>query len=675
MAPASPSLAPPRYKTPMIARTACAAILAAASLTPAAQANRGDFALAAPASAPAVLAYVRVDAWPAAEEAASRWLDPVARKYVQYDRLTAPGAASVAEIDSFLHANLDWPGNAALTLRREQALAAEPDDATALPFCARLKLTLPTALLRCAGAFAHAGQGEAADAAARQAWLRGLAGADAERRFMQHWGHAVTPADQWRRFDRVASDPPAAQRQLARLDAAHRQAAQVLLALRHDDPRAPAMLAALPAAMRADPALMLAEAARLERAGRFGDATQLWTSAGADAERAADPARLPGFWDERDRLARDLLATGDAATAYTLAATPGRIAPRQALDADFLAGWIALRWLHDPARAAPHFTALAAASKAAITEARAHYWLARCAAARGDAAAARSEFTVAARWPTTYYGQLAALALDNDPAALNARITALSDPPWTTAQALAFLGQEDARAAALLVAWGEKWRARPFLQQLAANAAGPAGQAMAARLALGFGLPDQAVAIARRAGVGGLVLADAGWPTSVVPPPGPVEPAVILGLIRQESSFDTAAASPVGARGLMQLMPDTAREVALQLGDDLQLVSLTGDPRENVRLGDSYLQNLLDRFSGFLPLALSAYNAGAARVEQWLTANGDPRGGGAIGMIDWIELIPFVETRNYVQRVVENVAVYRAREGVVRPYPVEPWHD
>ena len=153
---------------------------------------------------------------------------------------------------------------------------------------------------------------------------------------------------------------------------------------------------------------------------------------------------------------------------------------------------------------------------------------------------------------------------------------------------------------------------------------------MAARLALGFGLPDQAVAIARRAGVGGLVLADAGWPVSVVPPPGPVEPAVILGLIRQESSFDTAAASPVGARGLMQLMPDTAREVAQQLGDDLRLVSLTGDPRENVRLGDSYLQGLLDRFGGFLPLAFAAYNAGPARVEQWLAANGDPRGGGAI---------------------------------------------
>ena len=286
---------------------------------------------------------------------------------------------------------------------------------------------------------------------------------------MQRWGHAVAPADQWRRFDRVASDPAAAQRQLARLDAAHRQAAQVLLALRHDDPRAPAMLAALPAAMRADPALMLAEAVRLRRAGWLTDAARFWADAGAAAERAADPARLPGFWDERDQLARDLLSAGDAASAYTLAATPGRIAPRQALDADFLAGWLALRWLHDPARAAPHFAALAAASKAAITEARAHYWLARCAAARGDAAAARAEFGIAARWPTTYYGQLAALALGDDPAALNARITALRDPPWTTKQALGFsrpggrarrrpagrLGRAVARAAVPAAARGE----------------------------------------------------------------------------------------------------------------------------------------------------------------------------------------------------------------------------
>ncbi len=656
--------------TRIAASLALAMILSASRAT----AEQPRFGLLAAASTPNPLAYVRTDDWAGGRTAADRWLDPVARGYVHYDRMTAPGDATVGEIDAFLRDHPDWPGAATLALRRQQALATEPDKAVVLGFCARLHLDLSAALLRCAGAFAQAGQQKTARADARLAWLDGVVGTDAERLFMQAWGEAVSPDDQWRRFLRLARDPAAVQRQLARLDAAHRQAAQTLLALRRNDPRAPVMLAALPGGLADQPALVLARTTWLRAAGRLDDAARLWTRAGAAAERGADAAELPEFWSERDRLARDLLARGDAAGAYRIAAAPGRIAPLQALDADFLSGWIALRRLHDPARAAPHFAALGAASRAVITQARAHYWLARCAAASGDAVGAKAELTVAAAFPTTYYGQLAALALGDDPAALDARIAALHDPRWTQAEAVGFLGREDARAAALLVAWGEPWRARPFLAQIAAIAPGPAGPAMAARLALGLGLPETAVAIARQASVGGLVLADAGWPQTITPPSGPVEPAVVLGLIRQESSFEADAASPAGARGLMQLMPATARLVARQLGQSIRLVSLTEDPAENVRLGDAYLAGLIDRFGGSLPLAIAAYNAGPASVVRWLAANGDPRPAGAdIDMIDWIELISYGETRDYVQRVVENVAVYRARAGVVQPYPVAPW--
>jgi soluble lytic murein transglycosylase len=279
---------------------------------------------------------------------------------------------------------------------------------------------------------------------------------------------------------------------------------------------------------------------------------------------------------------------------------------------------------------------------------------------------------LAAKWPTTFYGQLAAVALGDTPAELNARILALRDPAWTPPQAVTFLGRELARAAMVLVAWGEPWRARPFLLRLQDASPDPIMQSMAARLALGFGLPDQAVAIARHAGRDGLILADTGWPTTVTPPAGPVEPAVTLGVIRQESGFDVNAASPAGARGLMQLMPGTAADMARQLGVQPSLVSLTGDPQENMKLGTTYLQGLLDRFGGSLALALAAYNAGPGHVLDWLTTIGDPRAG-AIDMIDWIELIPFGETRNYVQRVIENVAVYRARLGVTAPYPLAPW--
>ena len=214
-------------------------------------------------------------------------------------------------------------------------------------------------------------------------------------------------------------------------------------------------------------------------------------------------------------------------------------------------------------------------------------------------------------------------------------------------------------------------RAKPFLLRADELAVSAGQRALAARFAADLGLPDQAVAIARRAGRDGVVLADAGWPRPVSPPEGVVEPAVALGLIRQESSFDTGAASPVGARGLMQLMPATAAAVAKRLSIPASVPALTADPAYNMRLGTAYLQGLLDEFGGALPLALAGYNAGPHRVRSWLAANGDPVAGG-VDMVDWIEMIPFNETRNYVQRVIENVVIYRAQRHEAVPHPVTP---
>ncbi len=199
---------------------------------------------------------------------------------------------------------------------------------------------------------------------------------------------------------------------------------------------------------------------------------------------------------------------------------------------------------------------------------------------------------------------------------------------------------------------------------------------MAARLALGLGLPDAAVSIARHAGLSGLVLPVAGWPMAVIPPEKPVNPAVTLAVIRQESGFDTGIVSPAGARGLMQLMPATAALLAQRSGEAITPVALTTDPARNMELGTGYLSNMLDRFGGSLPLALAAYNAGPHRVSQWLAQNGDPRAGepaGASGMIDWIEMIPLNETRNYVQRVLESVVIYAARRGEREPPLIGQW--
>ena len=615
------------------------------------------------------LTAIRTDHWAEAQAAAARVADPVAAKLVLYARLLTRGAATAPEIAAFMQSSPDWPQQALLEQRRQEAIAAEPDDATVLAQCAAGAPTEAPGLLRCAAALAIAGRNTEATETARTAWVTGLSDAAAEIAFLHRWAGVPTADDQWARFQHLAwQDVPAAIRQAARLDPVHRTAAEARLAVKRDDANAETLVAALPPALRDDPGLVLDRARSLRRTARDSDAASLWLRAG-DAAQAAAPDHRAAFWTERHALIRTLLKDGDNASAYALAKAHGQTAPEQAAEAEFLAGFIALRRLNDPTAAAGHFKALAALSSAAITQGRAHYWLGRTAAASGGDS--RGEYAKAAAWPTTFYGQLAALALGETSDALAARITALRDPVPTRDTVEGFTGHEVVRAALWLVAWGDARRARLFLLRMDELAPTTTERALTATLALRVGLPDTAVAIARRIGRDGGALPQNGWPMPFDPPP-PLDPAVSLGIMRQESGFDIAAISPSGARGLMQLMPATAQTVAKQIGVGTSLAALIADPAHNMALGTRYLQDLLDRFGGALPLAVAGYHGAPHRVDQWLAENGDPRVG-PIDMIDWIELIPFNETRNYVQRVLENVVIYRARRGEATPTLLAQW--
>jgi soluble lytic murein transglycosylase len=617
------------------------------------------------AQEPNPLTAVRMDRWADAQEAAARFADPVAEKLVLYLRLRAPGAATPAEIADFMQRNPDWPAQDALEHRREEAIASDPDDAAVLAQCSAepplANITLASALLRCAEATANAGRVADADALARQAWIDAIDTASAETAFLHRWGGVATAADQWARFQRLAwlSDPSAAVRQIGRLDSEHRAAAEARLAARRDDPKTEALVAALPPALQADPGLTLDRARSLRRTDHDGAAADLLI-------RTPDAGNLAAFWTERNLLARKLLHNGDPKTAYAVVAANRQTADEPRADAAFLAGFIALRMLHDPATAAKHFATLDA-SHAAITQGRAHYWLGRVAAAEGKDP--KPEYEKAAAWPTTFYGQLAILALNEAPAT---RIGKLRDPTWTRDTAIAFTEHEVLRAAAWLIAWGDPSRARVFLTRMDQLAPIPAERVLTAAFALSAGMPDGAVFVARRMGRDGLVLPHAGWPVPYSPAEPP-DPAFSLGIMRQESSFDIGAVSPSGARGLMQLMPPTAQTVARQLGIPVSIPALTSDAASNIRLGTAYLQEVLTQFDNCLPLAAAAYNAGPHRVAQWLADNGDPRTG-PVDMVDWIELIPIGETRNYVQRVTENVVMYRAMRH--DPTPIltgTPW--
>lgn len=417
----------------------------------------------------------------------------------------------------------------------------------------------------------------------------------------------------------------------------------------------------------------LTQVGSLHDAGNDDAAAALWVSSARTAMTNSTAAQQLLFWPAQDRLARALLMANDAKTAYAVVTstdlpTSGATARSHIADRDFFAGFLQLRFLNEPKAAAAWFNDLLTASTAVITQARGYYWLART----ESGATAAADYARAAAYPDTYYGQLAALALGNSPAQVAALIAGAGEPAFTAGDALNFGLKELPRAAALLVQMDDPQDAQIFLSRIGTVAGDDRSRELAAKLALGLGFPQSAVAIARIAGVDGQMLVREGWPLAETPPAG-LEPAVALGIMRQESSFDPTAISGAGAEGLMQLMPATARKTSRDNGIPYDNLF---DPTQNMALGTAYLAGLIQQFGDCLPLAIASYNAGPQNVANWLAENGDPemraQAGGA-NIIDWIEEIPFNETRNYVQRVTESIVVYRALQTGTADNPLTPW--
>ena len=248
--------------------------------------------------------------------------------------------------------------------------------------------------------------------------------------------------------------------------------------------------------------------------------------------------------------------------------------------------------------------------------------------------------------------------------------TRLPDPP--TPRIAEFGARDLARAVVTLADLGQSDRARLFLLRMEDVSPDAVDRALIARLAVLVGRPDHAVWVARRAGADGVVLLEDGWPTPYAAPPDGAEPALVNAITRQESNFELAAISSADARGPMQLLPSTAQQVARRLGIPHNAGMLTRDAAHNLRLGGAYITEMLDRYAGAVPMAAAAYNAGPRRVDEWLRSYGDPRVSGGPHILDWMEQIPFTETRNYAQRVIENLVVYRARAGIAAPHPLAP---
>jgi soluble lytic murein transglycosylase len=411
-----------------------------------------------------------------------------------------------------------------------------------------------------------------------------------------------------------------------------------------------------------------------ERWRKFGS---FWSSDRYDqaetylAEFTADPAALgqPGLWGERRQsLARRAARQGRAEIAYLLASAHHmtRADGYAYAELEWLAGWIALRKLNSPKLALVHFHRFNDAVETPISLGRGAYWLGRAYEALGDRDSAREWYGAGAIHQTTFYGQLAAAraGVAGDPL-----IASTDLPDWAKSPALR---SDDVRAGVLLHYAGEDALAFAMFSSVGQKLEGTAALGALARLALDLGQPHYAVRVSKHAARKGILLYPAYYPvTGLASYASTIEPALAMAIARQETELNPRAISPAGARGLMQLMPATAKKVAGWIGEPYSQDRLLDDWQYNARLGQTYLARRIEEFGGSYVLAAAAYNAGATRVDGWIGEYGDPRLPG-VDMIDWMESIPFGETRNYVQRVIEALYVYRARiAGNTGPMTIE----
>ena len=583
--------------------------------------------------------------------------DALQDKALLWSALLADGANfSFEDYQAFILQNPDFPSMAAMRVKAENVMPANLDDAAVgawfQSYPADLAPQTGMGALRYAVALNNAGDRARAQSVLRKALAEQNFGADTLIKY-QATG-LLNAADFYRRADRLLwqGDAAAARTMYPYLGPDYIALINARIALANNDKQAPNTLNAVPQTLQNDDGLLFERVRYRRKANDTDGAIELI------AQQPKNPAQAEKWGLERSILIRRLMDQDDYQRAYNLAAAHHYKDGEAFAGHEFLAGWLALQKLNKPDLAARHFAALSNGSKAIISKARGAYWQARAAQAAGNSTEAAELMQNAAQYTTTFYGQVAARALGREPKDFERAEPAVPD----SAKA-AFRNDERVRIAQLFYSERVKDKAALFLRSLIQKSSGKTDYIQLAQFANELGVPQVSVSAAKAAAAKTMQLPVSGYPVLDTVALGESVPAPLaLAIIRQESQFDTGATSKAGALGLMQLMPATASATANKMGLAHDAAMLTADPEHNIRLGSSYLAQRMQQFDNSIPLAAAAYNGGAANVQKWIAQYGDPRDP-EVDMIDWIETIPFGETRNYVQRVVENAEVYRIRLG------------
>lgn len=579
-------------------------------------------------------------------------------KALEWEYYVSPGSgAEFGEITEFMRANPDWPQMATLERRAEEAISVATPKSALLDWFDQHPPVSAEGAMYYAKALIDAGRAEQATDLVRKFWVSGNFGTAQERQFLNNFEDQIRDEDDIARLDRLMWDhlDTAIRQQMTRVDADHKLLAQARMAFDNEASNAESLASRLPDGVKNDPGLIYEWLRYRRNHDNDEGAIQLLR------HPAHDQGRPDLWWTERAVLARHALQKGNISVAYDIAQNHGQTDGAGFAEAEWLSGWIALRFLSDATQGLDHFSRMYDHVVIPRSRSRAAYWAGSAAESLGQGDEAVKWFNLAAQNVTTFYGQLAVSKLHQD------QLQALPPDPKPTKEDIAhFEHQEMTEVAHMLGQIKETDLVRPFMLRAIDLAQTPGERELAANLALSLGRPDIAVTVAKQSERQGVPLIQSGYP--VVPAAGDKpEHALVLSLIRQESAFHADAVSGAGAKGLMQLMPATAAQIAKALKvvfkkrDNLN-AQLTSNPSLNVKLGSAYVGDLLNDFNGSYVLTAAAYNAGPGRVRHWLKDMGDPRGSD-VDPVDWIESIPYWETRDYVERVLEATQIYRRKLG------------
>ncbi len=589
-------------------------------------------------------------------------VDPVARKLAEWVILRSNNTnPTFQRYAAFVTANPSWPHVPLFRRRAENALWNDHVDDNAVlaffaghpPMTAKGRYVLAHALLA-------KGDRAGATALVRYAWTHQDASTDVESKVLEMYGDMLTRADHKMRMEQrfYFDDIEAGMREAKRLGGDEIALARARAAVIKNLNNAKALLDAVPTSARHDPGYIFALAQWLRKNKKSEEAKNVMLTAPQDPTALVDTNQ---WWLERRILVRQLLDENKPKAAYLIARNAAP--PTQnnwRVDKYFTAGWIALRFLHDPKAAAEQFAHIAEGTVNPHALSRAGYWQGRAAEAMGHRADAKAFYEQAARQTATYYGQLAR-------AQLGLKDLGLIGPPTLPDEERRVLGNlEVVRAAKLLYQLNERTLLASIYAEIGETGTDIAGMSMLAEVARKNNDPHAMVFLGRFAHARGLPLDYYAYPTFGLPGYKPIAPpieaAVAYSIVRQESDFDQQEISSAQAMGLMQVTPEAGRDTARRFKVTYDGNRLRKDPVYNMQMGAAELSNLLHYYRGSYLLTFAGYNAGMGRVRQWIAAYGDPRDPN-VDPIDWTERIPLAETRNYVERVMENLQVYRARFG------------